>query len=136
MNFSNFPKHHREMKGNKSDANEREFDTYLREIDDYLGDAPGLVVPQDFLPRVVEQARAEMRPAVQAATQTWSIQRWFFDFSLATRVSIASAVLLAAFCGFRAGHVMTEVMARRNAPPQAEAIDPLGMAAPEQAIVQ
>ncbi|MEP7337606.1 MAG: hypothetical protein ABI977_07655 [Acidobacteriota bacterium] len=132
MNFSKIPSH----QNKKQDAAEREFDEYLHEIDDYLGDAPGITVSPDFVPRVMERARAEMRPAAQAATQGWSIQRWFTDFSLGTRMAIATAVMLAAFGGFRAGRVMTEVIGSRNAPPQAEVIDPLGMAAPEMAIVQ
>jgi len=131
MNFSKIPRHQKEQ-----DAAEREFDAYLREIDDYLGEAPGSAVSPNFLPRVMDQARAEMRSADLAATHVWSIRRWFFDFSVATRMAIASAVLLAAFCGFRAGRVMTEVIAHHSAPPQAEVIDPLGMAAPEMAIVQ
>jgi hypothetical protein len=132
MNFSKIPRH----QNKEQDVVEHEFDAYLYEIDDYLGDAPGLAVSPDFVPRVMERARAEMQPAAQTATQAWSIQRWFFDFSLATRLSIATALMLAAFCGFRAGRVMTEVIARHSTPPQAEVIDPLGMAAPELTIVQ
>lgn len=132
MNFSKIPRH----QNKEQDSAEHEFDAYLYEIDDYLGEAPGLTVSPDFVPRVMERVRAEIRPAAQTAMQGWSIQRWFFDFSLATRMTIATAVMLAAFCGFRAGQVMTEVIARRNSQPQAEVIDPLGMAAPELTIVQ
>ena len=137
INFSKIPTNNHQ---HKNDAAEREFDAYLREIDDYLpnhlGDAPGLSISPDFVPRVVERARAEMRPAVKAAKQGWSIRHWFFDFNLAARVAMASAVLLTTFGGFRAGRVMTEVIARQTKSQPVEMADPLGLAAPEQSIVR
>jgi len=136
MNFSKIPRHQNKEQG----AAEHEFDAYLREIDDYLpnqtGHVPGLTVSPDFVPRVMERARAEMRTTAQAAAAGWVVQRWFAGFSLATRMAIASAVLLASFCGFRAGQVVTDVIARRTRPQPIEMADPLGLAAPEQAIVQ
>lgn len=117
----------------------REFDAYLREIDDclpnHLGEVPGLSVPPDFASRVIERARVEMRPTAKAKPE-WSIRHWFLDFNLSARLAVAAAILLAIFCGFRAGRVVTEAVTRRNAPPQAEVVDPLGMAVPELAIIQ
>ncbi len=136
MNFSKIPRHQNQ----EQDAADREFDAYLREIDDYLpnqvGDVSGFAIPQDFALRVVERARAEMRTAAQADAEGWPILRWFFGFSLNTRLTIASAVLLATFCGFRVGQVVTEVIAYRTKPQPMEIADPLGLAAPEQSIVQ
>jgi hypothetical protein len=136
MNFSKIPR----QQNKEQDAAEREFDAYLREIDDYLpnqiGNVSGFTVSPDFVPRVIEQARTEMHTAAQAAAEGWTIQRWFLGFSLATRMAIASAVLVATFCGFRAGQVVTDVIARRTRPQPTEVADPLGLAAPEQAIVQ
>lgn len=131
----NFPKIPMNNQHHQNDAAEREFDAVLHEIDDYLGEAPGLSISPDFAPRVIERAQA-MRLAVKTVKQSWSIRHWFSGFSLATRVAVSAAILLATFCGFRTGQVMTEAIAQRNAPPQAEVIDQMGMAAPELAIVQ
>lgn len=135
MNFSKIPR----QQNKELDAAEREFDAYLREIDDYLpnqmGNVPGFTVSSDFTERVMERARTEIRASLQPEAAGWSIQRWFLGFSLTTRMAIASAVLLATFCGFRAGQVVTDVIARRTTPQPIEMADPLGLAAPEQAIV-
>jgi len=136
MNFPKIPTHSQE---NEPDASMREFDDYLREIDDFLpnhlGEVPGLSVPPDFASRVTARARAEMRSTAEAKPE-WSLRHWFLDFNLSARLAVAAAILLALFCGFRAGRVVTETVTRRNAPPQAEIVDPLGMAVPELAVVQ
>jgi hypothetical protein len=115
---------------------EQEFDQFLREADDWYGEAASLNVPTDFVARVVDRAQAEMASTIVTAKPEWSLQNWFYEFSLAVRLATAFALLVAAFGGVRAGLTVTELIARRNAPPVVELADPLGLAAPEQSIVQ
>ena len=118
---------------------EAEFDRFLREADDFYANAPGLKVPTDFVARVVDLAQSELVSAAASPKSVWSFQGWFGQFSLSVRLATASAVLLAAFGGIRAGRAATEIIARRTAPPVVETVemaDPLGLAAPEQTIVQ
>jgi hypothetical protein len=119
-----------------SEISDQEFDQFLRDVDDLYGEAPGLVVSPGFMPRVVELAMAEKTAVVMKARQNWSIRGWFFDFSLAARIALASALLLAGLGGFRAGQVLTELITQQKNHQHFEAADPLGLAAPEQAIVQ
>lgn len=127
MNFSKYPKH----SDGESKLTDQEFDRFLLEVDDFTGDAPGVVVPPDFLPRVVELARLESL----SAGKPWSVLTWYYDLSLTMRLTMASAVLLACLGGVRAGQAVTDVIARRAKQP-VEFADPLGLAVPEQAIVQ
>lgn len=127
MNFSKYPKH----SDAESNFTDLELDRFLLEVDDYAGDAPGVVVSPGFLPRVVELARLEKL----SPRKSWSILRWYSDFSLPMRLAMASAVLLACFGGIRAGQAVTDVIARQAKQPL-EYVDPLGLAVPEQAIVQ
>lgn len=124
-----------------SEISDQEFDQFLRDVDDLYGEAPGLVVPPGFMPRIVKLAMAELAvaektAAMMKARQSWSIRGWFFDFSLAARVALASALLLAGFGGFRAGQVLTGLITQQKNHQHFEATDPLGLAVPEQAIVQ
>lgn len=125
MNYPNDP--------NKN--SEADFDRFLREADDFYGEAPGLTVPPDFAARVIGLAHAEIISA-ESPKSVWSFQNWFSDFNLSVRVATAVAVLLAAFGGILAGQAATEIITRRTAPPAVEMADPLGLAAPEQSIVQ
>lgn len=127
MNFSKYPKH----SDAESNFTDQELDRFLLEVDDFAGDAPGVTVSPDFLPRVVELARLENL----SPRKSWSILRWYSDFSLPMRLAMASAVLLACLGGIRAGQAVTDVIARRAKQPL-EYVDPLGLAVPEQAIVQ
>lgn len=119
-----------------SELSDQEFDQFLRDVDDLYGEAPGLAVPPNFMTRVVELAQAQQASLAKKERQEWSLRGWFFDFSYAARVALASALLLAGFGGFRAGQVLTGLIAGQNNHQQIEAADPLGLAAPEQAIVQ
>lgn len=121
---------------NLSELSDQEFDQFLCDVDDLYGEAPGLAVPPNFMSRVVELAQAEQASATKKDRQGWSIRGWFFDFSYVGRVALASALLLAGFGGFRAGQVLTGIIARQNNHQQVEVADPLGLALPEQAIVQ
>lgn len=128
MKFSKYPKHSDAL----NNLTEQELDRLLSEVDDLAGDAPGLTVSPDFLPRIVELARTETLSVHSSRT----FLGWFSDFSLAMRLAVASAILLASFGGIRAGQAVTEVIARRAKQPQTEYADPLGLAISEQAIVQ
>ncbi|MFN0110547.1 MAG: hypothetical protein ACKVZH_16955 [Blastocatellia bacterium] len=119
-----------------SELSDQEFDQFLRDIDDLYGEAPELAVPPNFIPRIVELAMAEQVSVAKKDRPNWSIRGWFFDFSYAARVALASALLLAGFGGFRAGQVLTGLIARQNNQQHIESVDPLGLAVPEQAIVQ
>lgn len=121
---------------NLSKFSEQEFDSFLRDIDDLYGEASGLAVPPNFMPRIVELAMTEQKSVMRKNRQSWSIRGWFFDFSYAARFALASALLLAGFGGFRAGQVLTGLIASRNNQRQVEFADPLWLAIPEQAIVQ
>lgn len=125
MNYPNDP--------NKN--SEQNFERFLREVDDFYGEAAGLNIPSDFVARVVERAQTEASSAV-AVKSSWSLRVWFYEFNLAVRLATAFALLLAAFGGVRAGQAMTEIIARRTAPPAIEMADPLGLAVSEQSIVQ
>ncbi len=126
MNYQNDP--------NK--FSEQEFDRFLREADDFYGEAPGLNVPTNFVARLVNLAQTEISPAVVPAKVSWSLQNWFYEFSLAVRLATAFALLLAVLGGVRVGQAVTELIARRDVPPTIEMADPLGLAVPEQSIVQ
>jgi len=128
MKFSKNTKQTDSMAG----FSEQEFDQFLREVDDLAGDAPGLRVSPDFLHRVVELAGMETK---QVAA-TWYVRRWFSEFSLTMKLAVASAVLLACLGGIRAGQTVTEIIAGQAKHQTVEFVDPLGLAAPEQAIVQ
>lgn len=119
-----------------SELSDQEFDQFLRDVDDLYGEAPGLAVPPNFMTRVVELAQAQQVSLVKKERQGWSLRGWFFDFNYAARVALASALLLAGFGGFRAGQVLTGLIAGQNNHQQIEVADPLGLAAPEQAIMQ
>lgn len=96
-------------------AGDREFDLHLREIDDFYGEAPGLAVPPNFLPRVI--ALAWKQPKNLIAPMVTEMERkpfwgWFFDFGLPVRLAVASLLLLATLGGLRAGQVITELITR------------------------
>lgn len=126
MNYPNDPKQN----------SEQDFDRFLREVDDFYGEAAGLEVPSDFAARVAGMAQAEMSSGNMAPKPVWSFQAWFNDFSLTVRVGLAFSILLATFGGIRAGQAATEIIARRNSQPAIEMADPLGLAMSEQSIVQ
>jgi hypothetical protein len=114
---------------------EQEFDRLLREVDDFYGEAPGVNVPTDFVARVVDLAKAERSSAVAMTKTEWSLRGWFHEFSLSVRLATACALLLAAVGGVRVGQAVSEIIARRNAPPAVEMADPLGLTVFEQSIV-
>ncbi len=128
MKFSKYPKHSDSSAG----FTEQEFDRFLNEVDDFAGEAPGLTVSPDFLPRVVEMARMES----MTVRPSWSLRHWFSDLSLTMRLAATAAVLLACIGGIRAGQALTDVIAQRSRQPAIEHVDPLGLAIPERAIVQ
>ena len=111
---------------------EAEFDQYLREIDDFYGDAPGLTIPAHFLSRAVEKARASKPdlPALPARRPIWN---WFLDFGLPLRLAVVSMLLLATVGGLRAGQVISELLTRADQP-KAPVITPDAIPA-EQALV-
>lgn len=116
----------------------REFDERLREVDGYYGAAPSLVMPPDFLSRVIEQARTTSLSAVSAASAISAakqrpIWNWFLDFSLPVRLAVVSSLLVATLGGVRAGQVITGLIA-----PPAEQSQPaihLDMTPAEQSLV-
>lgn len=114
---------------------EQEFDQFLREVDDFYGEVTGVQVPQDFVARVVNLAQAERLVTLPTANSAWSVRGWFQEFSLSVRLATAFALLLAAVGGVRVGQAVTEIIARRNAPPAVEMADPLGLTVSEQSIV-
>ncbi len=114
---------------------EQEFDQFLREVDDFYGEAKGVQVPQDFVARVVNLAQAERLVTLPTANSAWSVHGWFQEFSLSVRLATAFALLLAAVGGVRVGQAVTEIIARRNVPPAVELADPLGLTVSEQSIV-
>lgn len=111
---------------------EAEFDQYLREIDDFYGDAPGLNVPAHFLSRAVEKARAS-RPHLPALPKRRPLWNWFLDFGVPLRVAVVSMLLLATVGGLRAGQVISDLLTRAEAP-KAPVITPDAIPA-EQALV-
>lgn len=93
-----------------------EFDQFLREVDDFFGEAPGLIVPPTFLSQVVKRARAGMpsmhrKPALPERKPLWN---WFLDFGLPLRLAVVSTLLLATVGGLRAGQVITGLITRSN----------------------
>ena len=114
---------------------EAEFDQYLREIDDFYGDAPGLTIPAHFLSRAVEKARASRPdlPALPALPARRPIRHWFLDFGLPLRLAVVSMLLLATVGGLRAGQVISELLTRADQP-KAPVITPDAIPA-EQALV-
>lgn len=118
-----------------SKCSEQEFDQFLRDVDDFYGEAPGMQVPTGFVARVVDLAQVERLVALPTASSKWSFRGWFLEFSLAVRLATAFALLIAAVGGVRVGQAVTELIARRNAPTAVELADPLGLTASEQSIV-
>lgn len=94
---------------------EAEFDQYLRRIDDFYGEAPGMTVPAGFLSQVVRKAQAESRhfPALVERKPLWN---WFLDFGLPLRLAVVSMLLLATVGGLRAGQVISDLLTRSNQP--------------------
>jgi len=93
-----------------------EFDQFLREVDDFYGEAPGLIVPPTFLSQVVKRARTGMpstnrKPALPERKPLWN---WFLDFGLPLRLAVVSTLLLATVGGLRAGQVITGLITRSN----------------------
>lgn len=93
----------------------REFDQFLREIDDLYGEAPGLHVPYGFAQRIV--ARAQSQPPAAAKTNRWLVWQWFVGFSVPIRLAVISALLLATLGGLRAGQVITDLITRSSSKP-------------------
>lgn len=96
-------------------AGEREFDLRLREIDDFYGEAQGLAVPPNFLPRVIDLARKQPQKRIfpmVTETERKPFWNWFFDFGLPVRLAVASLLLLATIGGLRAGQVITDLITR------------------------
>jgi anti-sigma factor RsiW len=93
-----------------------EFDQYLREADDFYGDAPGLIVPPNFLSQVVKRAQAGVHPAngTPALKERKPLWNWFLEFGLPLRLAVASMLLLATVGGLRAGQVITDLITRSN----------------------
>lgn len=95
-----------------------EFDQLLREVDDFYGEAPGLIVPPNFLSQVVEKARVAVRQPRKefAVAERKPLWNWFLDFGLPLRLAVASLLLLATFGGLRAGQVITDLITRSSEP--------------------
>ncbi len=129
MTYSNNPNKHSEISAEISaEFSEEDFDRLLRQVDDWHGDAPGLVVPPHFVARVTARAKAE-----SAARERKSVWNWFVDFSMPVRVAAVSALLLASWGGVRAGLVITDLM---NSGKKAEPVAHIEIAPAEQSLVQ
>ncbi len=92
------------------------FDQFLREVDDFYGEAPGLIVPPTFLSQVVKHARAGVHPLdrMSALPERKLLWNWFLDFGLPLRLAVVSMLLLATVGGLRAGQVITDLITRSN----------------------
>ncbi len=96
----------------------REFEDYLREVDDYLGDAPGLIVPPDFAARVVALAQEER---VAIATAPSGRRRQWLPIPNRPWLAFTVAVIaLAMVCGYQVGRMATPYFTRLTQPQQSQ----------------
>jgi hypothetical protein len=96
---------------------EVEFDQYLREIDDFYAEAPGLTVPANFVSQIVEKAQAN-RHFFPVQPERKPIWNWFLDFGLPLRLAVVSMLLRATVGGLRAGQVISDLLTRSSDPKQ------------------
>ena len=113
-------------------SGEQAFDLHLREIDDFYGDAPGVIVPSSFLPNVMELARRQPQQSI-FPTEQKPFWNWFSEFGLPVRLAVATLLLLATLGGLRAGQVITDLLTR-STDPKPPAIIP-DMTPAEQSLV-